>query len=66
MQFEQENQRLVSEMNSLVDEVRSVTSCAAAVSFAFDLCQLAAIIHHSTDVKQRELVNGLQSEKKQV
>lgn len=51
-------------MNSLVDEVRSVTSCAAAVSFAFDLCQLAAIIHHSTDVIQRELVNGLQSEKK--
>lgn len=61
VQFEQENQRLVSEMNSLVDEVRSVTSCAAAVSFAFDLRQLAAIIHHGTDVKQRELVNGLQS-----
>lgn len=31
VQFEQENQRLVSEMNSLVDEVRSVTSCAARV-----------------------------------
>lgn len=66
VQFEQENQRLVSEMNSLVDEVRSVTSCTATVSFGFDLCQLAARIHHSTDVKQRELVNGLQSEKKQV
>lgn len=52
-------------MNSLVDEVRSVTSCAAAVSIGFDLCQLAAIIHHGADLKQRELVNGWQSEKKQ-
>lgn len=31
-QFEQENQRLVSEMNSLVDEVRSVTFRTATIS----------------------------------